>query len=483
MTGITLLGLGPGNPKYLTREAWQWLESISEIYLRTSQHPAVAGIPPTVKSVTFDTLFESGDDVAIIRQQIATTILELGKRPEGVTYAVPGHPCMDISICEEINKRATDQGIPVRVIEGLSIVEPIARAVGVNPYSRLVLIDAHLLARRYVPNFPPNLPVLISQIDSKQVAAEVKMVLAGVYPDDHPVILVHAITTDEELVEHLKLFEIDHNLHLSALSSLYIQPMDENYAFESFQEVVARLRAPDGCPWDREQTHLSLRQHLLEECYETLEAIDSGNTDELREELGDLLLQIVLNAQIASEGGKFNMADVTNGISTKIISRHPHVFGDVKIEGVGGVLKNWEKLKEQERQDNGGTKKGLMDGAPASLPALAYAHEIQDRAARVGFDWPEIDGVIAKVHEELEEVLSAKDPLEQEKEIGDLAFAVVNLARWLKVDPESALRESNRRFKHRFAHIEDTARRRKVDLSSLGFKEMDRLWEEAKDNE
>lgn len=136
MTGITLLGLGPGNPKYLTREAWQWLESISEIYLRTSQHPAVAGIPPTVKSVTFDTLFESGDDVAIIRQQIATTILELGKRPEGVTYAVPGHPCMDISICEEINKRATDQGIPVRVIGGLSIVEPIARAVGVNPYSR-----------------------------------------------------------------------------------------------------------------------------------------------------------------------------------------------------------------------------------------------------------------------------------------------------------------------------------------------------------
>jgi len=270
---------------------------------------------------------------------------------------------------------------------------------------------------------------------------------------------------------------------LSAYTSLYVPPLDSKAAFETFQEVVARLRAPDGCPWDREQTHASLRQHLLEESYETLEAIDSGSMEDLCEELGDLLLQIVLNAQIASEAGHFTMADVVKGINTKIINRHPHVFGEFKVDGVGGVLKNWEKLKEAERQQNGNPAKGLLDGAPASLPALAYSHEIQDRAARVGFDWPGIEGVIAKVHEELDEVLSAESDEEREKEIGDLAFAVVNLARWLKVDPESALRGTNQKFKKRFAHIEGTAREKGISLGDLGFKEMDRLWEEAKEKE
>jgi tetrapyrrole methylase family protein/MazG family protein len=483
MTGITLLGLGPGNPKYLTREAWQWLEGISEIYLYTSQHPAVAAIPSTVKCLNFDSINAGVDDIPSRHKRIVSRIMKLGKRSLGVTFGIPGNPHIDSNICEQIIRKAVDQGIPIRVIEGLSILEPVVTALGIHSLTGMVLMDAKALKKRYVPAFPPNQPFIISPVGSKSAAAEVKMVLGSVYPDEHPVMLIHALTTENERIENLKLFEIDQSPYLSAFTSLYVPPMNDNCAFETFQEVVARLRAPDGCPWDREQTHSSLRQHLLEESYETLEAIDSGNMDELREELGDLLLQIVLNTQIASENGDFNMTAVINGICTKIISRHPHVFGDAKIEGVGGVLKNWERLKEQERQDNGSEKKGLMDGAPTSLPALAYAHEIQERAARVGFDWPEIGGVIAKLREELDEVLSAKTVEEQEGEIGDLAFAVVNLARWLKVDPESALRESNRRFKQRFAHIEDSARMRGVALASLSFDEMDRLWEEAKDNE
>lgn len=483
MIGITLLGLGPGDPKYLTREAWQWLEGISEIYHAVSPHPALNAIPTSVICKTIDIPTGFGIEDSKYTSQIVAGILELGKRPEGVTYAVPGHPCMDASVCQEVIKRAAKEGIPTRIIEGMSIIEPVMKAAGINPQGRILWIDSHELIGKNCPGFPPDMPVIISPINSKVIAAEVKMTLGSVYPDEHPVILVHKSTTEEELIEHVKLFEIENSPYLSTLSSLYIHPGDTNNAFETFQEVVATLRAPDGCPWDREQTHVSLRQHLLEESYETLEAIDSGNMDELQEELGDLLLQIVLNAQIASEAGDFNMTDVLYGINTKIINRHPHVFGDVKVEGVGGVLKNWEILKEQERQENGTSKKGLLDGAPASLPALAYAYEIQDRAARVGFDWPDIDGVVVKVHEELQEVLSAKGPTEQEKEIGDLAFAVVNLARWLKVDPESALRGTNRRFKHRFKHIEETARKREINLSSLGFEEMDRLWEEAKADE
>jgi len=245
--------------------------------------------------------------------------------------------------------------------------------------------------------------------------------------------------------------------------------------------VVARLRAPDGCPWDREQTHLSLRPHLLEEAHEALEAIDQEDPASLREELGDLLLQIVLNAQIASENGEFNMADVLEGINRKIIHRHPHVFKDTQLDGVEGVLKNWEILKEAERKENGvDEEKGLLDGAPRSLPALSLAQEYQDRAARVGFDWPSIDPVLQKVHEELGEVDQASNEEELTHELGDLLFAVVNLVRWHKIDAESALRGMNRRFAKRFKYIEQQARKNGQKLSEMSLEEMDRFWEEAK---
>jgi tetrapyrrole methylase family protein/MazG family protein len=369
------------------------------------------------------------------------------------------------------------------MIPGLSLNDLVIQILGLPAHTQLSLVDAGMLSVKHVPTFPPNVPVVVSMLNSSDKASRVWEVLSTTYPEDHPVALVHAAADEANNLVHLPLGELIHDQILSEFTSLYIPALGSNSAFETFHEVVARLRAPDGCPWDREQTHASLRQHLLEESYEALEAIDSGSLEDLREELGDLLLQIVLHAQIASEGHHFTITDVIDGINTKIINRHPHVFGEFKVDGVGGVLKNWEKLKEAERQQNGFSTKGLLDGAPASLPALAYAHEIQDRAARVGFDWPEIEGVIDKVHEELAEVLSADSDEQREREIGDLAFAVVNLARWLKVDPESALRGTNSKFRKRFAHIENTAKEKGVSLGDLGFEEMDRLWEEAKDKE
>ncbi len=217
----------------------------------------------------------------------------------------------------------------------------------------------------------------------------------------------------------------------------------------------------------------------MEESYEALEAIDSGNSASMCEEFGDLLLQIVLNAQIASEAGHFNMTDVVKGIHHKITSRHPHVFGDLELKDVNGVLENWERLKEKER----GKKKedkGLLDGVPLSLPALTQAQEYQDRAARVGFDWPEIEGVLEKVVEEIQEVKTANNQEELADEIGDLFFALVNLARWKKVDAESALREANLKFKKRFAYVEQGAKGQGRSLSDMTLEEMDALWNEAK---
>jgi len=220
----------------------------------------------------------------------------------------------------------------------------------------------------------------------------------------------------------------------------------------------------------------------LEETYEALQAIDVEDMLALREELGDLLLQIVQQTQIATEEGDFSMAEVIAGIQAKIIRRHPHVFGDVRVASVDHVLHNWEALKAAEREAEG-VGKGILDGVPLGLPALSQAAEIQERVVRVGFDWPDIDGVRAKITEELVEVQQAADPKAQSSEMGDLLFAVVNYARWLGVDPEAALREANLRFRRRFGHLEAAARAEDRDLAGMTLEEMDALWEEAKGRE
>jgi tetrapyrrole methylase family protein/MazG family protein len=302
--------------------------------------------------------------------------------------------------------------------------------------------------------------------------------LLSTYPADHRVIIVADGEMQEESMAGLS------GESYSPGTCLYVPPLGEGTSFESFAEIVAHLRAPDGCPWDKEQTHESLRKHLLEESYEAITALDSGNFADMREEFGDLLLQIVLQSQIANEGGQFNVNQVIQGIHSKIVRRHPHVFGDLKLEGVQGVLANWEKLKEKERGEKGRSEKkeerGVLDGVPLALPALSQAQEYQDRAGRVGFDWPEIEGVLDKVREEIEEIKQAGTDFELASEIGDLFFALVNVARWKNVDAESALRGTNLKFRKRFAYVEQAARKRGNGLSDLSLEQMDVLWNEAK---
>jgi len=488
MPGITLLGLGPGDPAKLTREAWEVLASAGEVWLRTKQHPTADGLPATVRVYSFDDLYEKGEDFEAVYATIVDKVLELGQRPQGVIYAVPGDPFMAEATCPAIAERARTLrqaqgkplGLPLKIVSGVSFLEPAFAALGLDPYPRLTLMDALELSQAHVPSFPPDMPVLIAQIYSRMVAAEVKMTLNAVYPDEHPVRLVHAAGTKDELVEDIPLYEIDRSKHIGLLTVLYVPPLGEGTSFEAFQEIVAHLRAPDGCPWDKEQTHQSLRAHLLDEAYETLAALDSGDPAKMAEEFGDLLLQIVLHAQIAGEEGEFSMADVLKGIYTKIVHRHPHVFGDIEVEGVKGVLRNWEKLKEDERRAHGEGEKGPLDGIPLALPALIQAQEYQERAARVGFDWPKIEGVLEKIAEEIQEVREAADEKELEAEIGDLFFALVNLARWKKVEAESALRGTNMRFKERFAHVEAGAKKQGKKLSEMTLDEMEALWQEAK---
>ncbi len=483
MPGITLLGLGPGNPAQLTCEASEILSQADEIWLRTQQHPTVQGLPASVKVHSFDDLYAQENDFEQVYVAIVEKVLELGRRPDGVIYAVPGHPFVAEATGPKIARLARDEGLSLRVVEGISFLEPTFSALGLDPIPRISIYDAIELSSLHTPTFPPDTPALVAQIYSSSMAAEVKLTLSSVYPDDHPVRLVHAAGTGQQLVEDLPLHEIDRSEQLGLLTVLYLPPLGEGTSFEAFQEIVAHLRAPDGCPWDKEQTHQSLRKHLLEEAYETIEAIDAEDFSAMREEFGDLLLQIVLHAQIASEAGEFTMADIMRGIYDKIVRRHPHVFGDVEVDGMGKVLQNWEKLKDAERKANGQPEKGMLDGVPLALPALTQAQEYQDRAARVGFDWPEIEGVLDKISEEIQEVREAGNIKELEAEIGDVFFALVNLARWKEVDAELALRATNMKFKRRFAHVERGAREQERALSDLSLDEMEAYWQQAKEDE
>ncbi len=246
--------------------------------------------------------------------------------------------------------------------------------------------------------------------------------------------------------------------------------------FDALVDIIATLRAPDGCPWDRKQTHKSLRENLLSECYEVLEALDEGDSDKLRDELGDLLMQIVLHGQIAAEAGEFEIGDVVKNINTKLIHRHPHVFGSRKVKDAEEVIHNWEGLKKEEREEG----VSMLESVPKSMPALGYAHEIQRRAAWVGFDWEDDDGVIDKLAEEVGEFKQAETAEQKAEEFGDLLFTLANIARRLGVDLEAALREANRRFYQRFTYMEEACRKRGLNFGELPFDEQNALWEEAK---
>jgi tetrapyrrole methylase family protein/MazG family protein len=246
--------------------------------------------------------------------------------------------------------------------------------------------------------------------------------------------------------------------------------------FATLVDIIAKLRAPDGCPWDRKQTHASLRENLLEECYEVLEALDEGEAERLCDELGDLLMQIVLHAQIAAEGGEFKLGDVIKGINAKLIHRHPHIFGLKKVKNADEVAHNWEVLKGEEREAGA----SVLESVPQQMPALGYSQEVQRRVAQLGFDWEDVEGVIDKLVEEVREFQQTESSQQKAEEFGDLLFTLVNVARRQGIDTEAALREANRRFYQRFNYMEEVCRQRGVNFGDLSFDEQNKLWEEAK---
>jgi tetrapyrrole methylase family protein/MazG family protein len=255
-----------------------------------------------------------------------------------------------------------------------------------------------------------------------------------------------------------------------------ILPKKKSDSFTELREIIARLRGPHGCPWDKKQTHASLRPFLVEESYEVLQALDEGVPEKLRDELGDLLLQIMLHARIAAESAQFDIDDVIRSISNKLIHRHPHVFGSQKMKDVAEVEQNWEALKQEERLEG----ESILAGIPQQMPALAYSQSMQRRVAGVGFDWEKVEEIIDKLAEEVGEIKQASNQQEKANEFGDLLFTLANIARRLDIDLEMALRAANQRFYRRFTHMEEVCRERGLNLASLSLDQQNALWEEAK---
>ena len=253
-------------------------------------------------------------------------------------------------------------------------------------------------------------------------------------------------------------------------------PEKKSYSFTELKKIISRLRSPEGCPWDKKQTHDSLRPFLVEESYEVLQALDEGVPEKLRDELGDLLLQIMLHAQIADEAKQFDIDDVICSISQKLIHRHPHVFGGKKVAGVEEVEQSWEALKQEEREEG----ESILAGMPEQMPALTYSQSMQRRVAGVGFDWEKVEQIIDKVAEEVTEIKEASSHQEKTNEFGDLLFTIANIARRLDIDLEMALRSANQRFYRRFRKMEGMCRERGIDLAELSLEQQNALWEEAK---
>ena len=359
-------------------------------------------------------------------------------------------------------------------------VDELLRAAGVDPAAGVQVVAVTRLA---AIAFDPSLP-LILLADPTGSASEVlpgrharsgpRDVLAALYPAAHELVRL----PDRGAV---RLGDLDDAALMSASWLVpALDPVANVASPHGMAAISARLRAPDGCPWDRRQTHLSLRPYLLEEAYETVDAIEHGSAADLAEELGDLLLQVILHAQFAAEEGAFDLTDVYRSIGAKIVRRHPHVFGDVSVDGVEQVLTNWETIKADERAEQGKAHQGAFGGVARALPALPGSREIQERASALGWDWDAIEGVWEKVAEELDELRSATTDEERLHEMGDVLFALVNVARWMKLDPEEALRTANHRWVARYHLVEALAAERGVDLAALSLSEKDLLWNEVK---
>lgn len=486
MNTISIAGLGSSDAAQLPLGVYRLITSGAPLYVRTEDHPVLKELSAELPVYTaFDSIYEKHDQFDEVYREIAQTLITKAA-DEKIIYAVPGHPMVAEKTVQLLLEAAESGKAKVEILGGQSFLDATFAALQIDPIEGFQFLDALTMKR---DDLQLNQHLIICQVYDQMVASEAKLTLMEEYPDDYEIVVVTEAGGANEQIQKVPLYELDRVVKVSNLTSLYVPPVTKEslmyHQFSEFRKVIRALRAPDGCPWDREQTHDSLKRYLIEECYELLEAIENEDIDHMVEELGDVMLQVVLHSQIGEDEGMFTVDDVIRTVTEKMIRRHPHVFGDAMAENSDAVLSNWEEIKKQEGKYK---EESRLGSVAASLPALSKAFHLQKKAAKAGFDWPDVSGAWLKLKEELnefEEELKAEETDSKKvlKEFGDILFAFVNIARFYKIEPEEALTSTNHKFISRFHYIEKQAVQSGRVLEEMTLEEMDNYWDEAKTKE
>lgn len=479
---ITIVGLGAGDLNQLQFGVYQLLTKAEHLFLRTKEHPVIHELDSSIRYESFDSIYEENEDFDRVYLNIVKTLLEKAASTD-IVYAVPGHPLVAEKTVQLLLTEGREKGYIVTVEGGQSFLDATFQALEIDPIEGFQLVDAMTLSSEQLQL---QGHIIITQVYDQLIASEVKLTLMEQLPDDYKVMIVTAAGSSQQELKEVELYELDRETNVHNLTSVYVPPIKEEkmvyHQFPTFRKIIAQLRGPNGCPWDKEQTHQSLKKYLIEECYELIEAIDKDDIDHMVEELGDVLLQVVLHAQIGEDEGMFSIDDVISGVSEKMVRRHPHVFGETAVNSTDEVLVNWDEIKKNEKGSS--ETQSILDSVAGSLPALSKAYHLQKKAAKVGFDWPSIDGTWEKVKEEIrefeEEISLKRDQQLIMKEFGDLLFAFINVGRHYKIEPEEALSSTNVKFTDRFNYIEKQAKQNGKELEKMTLEEMDELWNEAK---
>ena len=478
---IEVIGLGAGTLEQLPLGIYRKLKAITEtVCVRTLEHPVITALQEEgVVFHSYDETYESHDDFADVYEHIVNDLVERAKLRR-IVYAVPGHPMLAEKTVQLLLER---EDAVVELAGGHSYLDALFTALRIDPIEGFQFVDGNSFVRSELMY---RQHLVFCQVYDAFIASEVKLTLLEDLPADYQVAIVTAVGTAEEAVRWVALEELDHDITVDNLRSVYVPPAPknmQNHTFARLKEIIAELRGPNGCPWDKKQTHESLREYAIEEVYELLEAIDQEDDDGIIEELGDVLLQVMLHSQIGEDNGYFTIDDVIRSIVEKMIHRHPHVFSNGTADSADEVIQHWDRLKQEEKGD---ARRSVLSGVPKPLPALAKAYKLQAKAAKVGFNWEDPTDIWAKLDEEINEVKAAihqGNQTEIEEELGDVLFVLANLARFYQIHPEVALETANRKFIHRFTYIENTLASQGKALKDTTLEEMDYYWDQAKERE
>lgn len=473
---IYIIGMGVSNAMHLSNEQMAQFNRRSNVF-RTDHHQVAEHFKTQAGTIqSYDGLYETADSLAAVYEAILVDLKERLKKGEDFNYWVPGHPLIGEETVRLLLESGEIDSAQIHILPAMSYLDvasvalkkPIAESIRIHDaYSFRYFETETAVDQIFVP------------LDSSFLASEIKEKLLEVYFDEYEVVVIQSPGTSKESIKKMKLQYLDDLTHYDHETMLYV-PKNENhpYGFSDLVETIHHLRSPEGCPWDRKQTHLSLREYVVEESYEVIDAIEKEDYNSLEEELGDLLLQIVLHAEIGQEIGYFNIFTVIHRLVEKLIRRHPHVYGNSLVDSVEQVEQTWNAVKKKEKPNN--SIENELKNLPKLLPNLTKSYKIQKKASYVGFDWPHVEGALLKLDEEVDEMKAAiqQGNLEGiEEELGDLLFATVNVARKLHLNPELALGKANDKFIKRFLYIESHLGK---PLQEATLEEMDELWNEAK---